>query len=141
MANNKTETLTLTADDATAKAVVSMANGDLTRDAKRENVYSAYVAEHNVTLDTVKVHVKALTELAYPGVKPSNKDDATPRQHKAKNFQNKIRNGLNYAIGGRPARDTDWLKLVRQAVENAHDKGGAEVNDILAVVESALDIA
>lgn len=57
-------------------------------------VYSTYIADHDVTLDTVGEHVQSLAALAV-------KMHAIPADDKValKNFKNKVRNGLNTHLG------------------------------------------
>ena len=100
-------------------------------DAKR---YAEYVAEMKVTAETVKEHV-AVFRTAF---KAANKD-ATPEQIKA--YATKVRNGLTYHVGKASAsRDTDWMRLIRQAVENGIIKGNLAPDAIMATVVDVLDL-
>ena len=65
------DTIILTNDDATAKALVSHIKSAVNSAAK----YSAYVEAHGVTSDTVADHARALAVLAYPNDKPVQKTD------------------------------------------------------------------
>lgn len=59
-------------------------------------VYSTYIAANEVTLETVGAHVKALTDLAFPGfVKGADEEISAAR----KSFMNRVRNGLNHTLG------------------------------------------
>lgn len=82
---NTQKTLTISLTDS-ARAVITHA-----RKAERI-VYSAYIADHSVTLETVSEHVKALTEMAATMEPFADKKDQ-------KRFTDKIRNGLNTHLG------------------------------------------
>lgn len=62
-------TITLSTDDSTAKALVSHIKSAVNSAAK----YAAYVEAHGVTRDTVADHARALAVLAYPNEKPVQK--------------------------------------------------------------------
>lgn len=81
----KTTTITLT-DSARAVVVLN------TRADKI--VYSAYISEHGVTLDTVGEHVQALAALAVEMRAVDGDDKAA-----VKCFKNRVRNGLNRHLG------------------------------------------
>lgn len=131
MSNN--ETLTLDADNKTVKAVVAQIKSDLRGGSK----YGAYVTEFSVTHDTVKVHAAALAALVTP-VTPQVKDGTRTRYGNAVQAAG---NGLRSALGKKDgAKDTDWIRLVRQAAENAHNKGEKSVEDIMLAVSEALGI-
>lgn len=120
-----TATVTLTADDATAKPLVTFVKAEVRDDKKRDGLYAAYVETHAdlLTADDTKIkaivaaHVKALTTLAFPGVTPSNKDNASQRAQDAKNFQNKVRNGLNRALGNKASKTPDADGTVRVTIK------------------------
>ena len=57
-------------------------------------VYSTFISDHGVTLDTVGEHVAALAELAIDMKRIAADDKA-----EIKRFKNKIRNGLNTHLG------------------------------------------
>jgi len=88
-----TQNITINLSDS-ARAVVRLAT------SADKVVYSAYIAEHNVTVDTVGEHVASLADLAVSlysaktglGVDPADKVAL-------KNFKNKVRNGLNTNLG------------------------------------------
>lgn len=70
-------------------------------------VYSRYISDHGVTLDTVGEHVAALAELAV-SLRAVDGDDKPA----VKNFKNKVRNGLNSNLGKVvPSKDdaAKWL--------------------------------
>ena len=81
------KTLSIALSDS-AKAVVTLE----TRGAKI--VYANYVTENGVTLDNVGDHVAALADLAVE-MKALDADDKVD----VKRFKNRVRNGLNYALG------------------------------------------
>lgn len=62
-------------------------------------VYPGYIAANGVTLDTVAAHVKALTELAFPGVKAASRAEAGTPERLAHGFACRVRNGLNSNLG------------------------------------------
>ena len=90
MSNN---TIVLTSDDSTATALVATIKGAVNGSGK----YSAYVAAHNVTRETVKDHAAALAALAYPKDAPFQKKDGDRTR-----FGNAVQaagNGLRAALG------------------------------------------
>jgi len=107
--------------------------------------YAAYIAARTeagtpVTRDNVKDHALALAVLAYPNDKPVQKIDG-----KRTRFGNAVQapgNGLRSALGTEDSEDTptDWTKLVRRAVENAHSKGDIPNDVIVATVADALGL-
>lgn len=82
-------------DNTTATAVVTMVKNQLKNETGK---YAAYVTENSVTVETVKDHVKALRELAYPGVKTSGTAPVGTPERDAKRFADKVRMGLNTAL-------------------------------------------
>lgn len=85
------ENITLNTSDKTAMSVVRYV-----RDRGRV-VYTDYIAEHGVTLDTVGAHVAALQSLAFPKFDSKTATDADKMARKY--FGNTVRNGLNYTLG------------------------------------------
>lgn len=81
------KTLTITLTDSARAVVVHATKGE-------RIIYSNYVAEHGVTLDTVSDHVASLTDLAV-SLKMLDADDKAD----VKRFKNRVRNGLNYTLG------------------------------------------
>lgn len=125
------ETITLDPNNATVKSVVNQIKSDMRGGSK----YGAYVAEFNVTHDTVKVHAAALAALVTP-VTAQVKDGTRTRYGNAVQAAG---NGLRSALGKKDGnKDTDWIRLVRQAAENAHNKGSKSVDEIMAAVKDAL---
>lgn len=100
--------------------------------------YAAYVAANDVTRDNVKDHARALAMLTYPNDAPVQKKDGVRTR-----FGNAVQaagNGLRAALGkDESSANTDWLRLVRQAAENAQNKGEYSVDVILANVREALN--
>lgn len=90
---NNTPAIVLT--DAAAALVKS----DVTAFNKDRKRYSDYVAEMNVTADTVAAHV-AIFRDAFKGASKKNADDKAA----IKAYATKVRNGLNYWVG---KADTD----------------------------------
>lgn len=133
--------IVFTADDSTASAVVKIAKADVRADDKRDGIYATHVEAFSVTTDTVPMHVKALIALAYPGVTPSNKDGATARAQEAKNFQNKVRNGLNRALaeGKVPAEDGTVTVSIKGAGSFTFAPGTAEAERIVALIGKFAD--
>lgn len=125
------DTITLDPNNATVKSVVNQIKSDMRGGSK----YGAYVAEFNVTHDTVKVHAAALAALVTP-VTAQVKDGTRTRYGNAVQAAG---NGLRSALGKKDGKkDTDWIRLVRQAAENAHNKGEKSVDEIMAAVKDAL---
>lgn len=133
MSNNTDTTVTLDKDNATVKAVLTQIRSDM-RGGSR---YGAYVAEFNVTHETVKHHAAALAELVTP--KTAQVKDGV--RTKYGNAVQAAGNGLRSALGKKDGgAETDWLKLVRQAATNAHDKGERSTGEIMAAVADALGL-
>lgn len=123
--------ITLDADNATVKSVVNQIKSDMRGGAK----YGAYVAEFGVTHDTVKFHAAALARL----VTPETAQKVDGKRTKYGNAVQAAGNGLRSALGKKDgAANTDWIKLVRQAAENAHNKGGFDADTIVTEVFKAL---
>lgn len=124
-------TLTIDAENSTVKAVVNQIKSDLRGGSK----YGKYVAEFGVTHDTVKDHAAALAGLVTP-VTAQRKDGQRTRYGNAVQAAG---NGLRTALGKKDgATDTDWIRLVRQAVENAQNKGEKSADEIMSAVADAL---
>lgn len=113
-------TVTLSADDKTAKALV--------RHEKSRNkiVYVDYIKAHNVTVETVGEHVKALRLMAYPKLPASDKT--------AKNFADRVRQGLRHHLGDSPEdrADSPVNLLTRAGL-------AAELADVVAAWKAAQD--
>lgn len=85
-------TITLSADDTTAAALVATIKAAVNGAGK----YVAYVEAHAVTTDNVKDHARALASLAYPNDEPTQKKDG-----KRTRFGNAVQaagNGLRAAL-------------------------------------------
>jgi len=136
MSNNTESMLTIPADNATVKAVVNQIKSDMRGSGK----YAAYVAEFKVTRETVKDHALALARLVTPETPQTTKDENGNKVRTR--FGNAVQaagNGLRSALGKDDSpKQTDWIKLVRQAAENAHNKGEFSADVILANVAQAL---
>lgn len=119
-------TITLTADDATAAALVATIRAAVNGVGK----YAAYVAEHNVTRDNVKDHARALAVLAYPSDEPVQKKDG-----KRTRFGNAVQaagNGLRSALEKDESDDDE-------TVVNLLTRAGlkAELADVIAAWKAA----
>lgn len=90
--------ITLSADDATASALVATIRASVNGLGK----YDAYVTEHNVTREDVKHHALALAVLAYPNDKPIQKADGkrTRFGNAVQAAGNGLRNALSKAENG-----------------------------------------
>jgi hypothetical protein len=127
--------LTIPADNATVKAVVNQVKSDLRGGSK----YAAYVAEFKVTRETVKDHALAIARLVTPETPQTTTDENGVKSRTR--FGNAVQaagNGLRSALPKDEAKPTDWIKLVRQAVDNAHNKGEFTADRILSEVREVL---
>lgn len=131
---SESNTIVLSTDDKTANALVATIRAAVNGDGK----YAAYVAEHNVTRENVKDHAFALAVLTYPNETPVQKKDG--KRTKFGNAVQKAGNGLRYALDKDESEptETDWLRLLRQATENAHKKGEYDIDRIMHEVRSVL---
>ena len=130
--------LTIPADNATVKAVVNQVKSDLRGGSK----YAAYVAEFKVTRETVKDHALAIARLVTPETPQTTTDENGVKSRTR--FGNAVQaagNGLRSALPKDEAKPTDWLRLVKQAAENAHEKGEISVDKIMAAVAETLNEA
>lgn len=131
--NENTIQISLPTDNETVRTVVNQIKSDMRGTGR----YAAYVAEFEVTRETVKDHALALAALVYPNDKPVQKVDG-----KRTRFGNAVQaagNGLRSALGkDETEKNTDWLRLVKQAAENAANKGGFDAATILAAVADTL---
>lgn len=121
---DQTPTITLT---DTAAALIKADVAAFKKDRKR---YSDYVAEMEVSAETVADHVALFREAYKAALPKASKDEI-------KAYATKVRNGLNYWVGkALTAEDAepDYLALVLKAAENAV-KHGATRDDIHALVE------
>lgn len=123
--------VTLTADDATATALVATIRASVNGEGK----YDAYVAAHSVTSATVKDHAAALAGLVYPKDAPVQKKDG--KRTRYGNAVQMAGAGLRRAIARitepTPA-ETDYLKRIVSAVKAGldHDVTPAQVEAVLA---------
>lgn len=125
-------TITLDPNNATVKSIVAQVKSDMRGAGK----YATYVAEFGVTHDTVKDHAAAIAALVTP-VTAQRKDGVRTRYGNAVQAAGY---GLRTALGKKDGeqKDTDWIRLVRQAVENAQNKGEKSADEIMAAVKDAL---
>jgi hypothetical protein len=86
-------TITLTADDATAVALVATIRAAVNGAGK----YAAYVEAHDVTRENVKYHAAALAALAYPNERPVQTVEG--KRTKYGNAVQAAGNGLRAALG------------------------------------------
>lgn len=100
-------TITLTADDKTASALVATIRAAVNGAGK----YVAYVAAHEVTRETVKDHALALAVLAYPNEKPVQKKDG--KRTKFGNAVQAAGNGLRAALDKDEDDDTPKDAVLR----------------------------
>jgi hypothetical protein len=140
MSTRTDNTIILSNDDATAKALVSVIRSTVNGAGK----YAAYVEAHEVTRETVKHHARALATLTYPSDEPVQARDGQRTRYG--NAVQAAGAGLRGALSPNETdetKDTDWLALVRTAVENAAkhevtaDTITATVQDALGLVEQA----
>lgn len=130
-----TENINITLDPTskTVKDIVTQVRSDMRGAGK----YLTYVTEYKVTRETVKDHALAIAMLVYPNDEPVQKSNGTRTR-----FGNAVQaagNGLRAALGkDETEKTTDWMRLVRQAVENAANKGGFEADRILSEVREVL---
>ena len=124
-------TITLTADDATAAPLVATIRAAVNGAGK----YAAYVKAHNVTRETVKYHAAALATLAYPNDKPVQKVDGTRTRYG--NAVQAAGYGLRAALGKADPAPTDYLARVIKAVEAATEHEG-DAETIKAAIEDLL---
>lgn len=115
--SNNTTTIDLTGD-ATALALVATIRAAVNGAGK----YEKYVTAHSVTRDNLADHARALAALAYP-----NEPQVQKKDGKRTKFGNAVQAagaGLRVALGeDMTKKPVDWLKMVKQAVENAANKG------------------
>lgn len=126
----------LNIETTTAAAVVSMVKNQISRE---KVVYKAYVEANKVTSANVAEHVKALRELAYPGVKADGRAPLDTPERKAKKFADKVRLGLRYYTDeAQPEMDDatkDYLAAVIKSVDVATDHGIDAARVMAAVTE------
>lgn len=94
-------TITLTADDTTAAALVATIRAAVNGAGK----YVAYVEAHAVTRETVKDHAAALAALTYPNDKPVQKVDG--KRTRYGNAVQAAGAGLRTALGKSDPTPTD----------------------------------
>lgn len=130
-------TITLDALDPTATALAATIKAAVNGEGK----YSRYVKAHDVTLDTVADHARALAVFTYPNEKPVQKVEDGKRT-KFGNAVQKAGLGLRTALKDEddPSEDdtTDYLAKVIAAVDNGvtHNLDAAS---ILAAVKAHVD--
>lgn len=129
-------TITLDMSDKTAKALVDTIKGAVNGAGK----YVAYVEAHKVTRENIKHHAYALAVLTYPNDAPVQSKDGIRTR-----FGNAVQAagaGLRSALGkDETPKNTDWLRLVKQAAENAQNKGGLTADTIMQAVAETLGSA
>lgn len=101
-----TNTVTLAADDATAKALVDTIKASVNGAGK----YVAYVTAHAVTRDTVKFHAAALATFVYPNEKPVQKVDG--KRTKFGNAVQAAGAGLRTALGKQESQEETVVNLL-----------------------------
>lgn len=99
--NDTAATVILTADDATANALVATIRAAVNGAGK----YAAYVEAHDVTRDNVKDHARALASLAYPNDEPVQKKDGARTRYG--NAVQAAGNGLRAALASDDTADDD----------------------------------
>jgi len=104
---------------------------------RARGTWLAYVNDNGVTRETVKDHALALAILAYPNDAQVQKQDGQRTR-----FGNAVQaagNGMRSVLDkDETTKNTDWLKLVKQAAANAHNKGEIPTDQIVAAVMDAL---
>lgn len=141
MSNTATTTSTSTTtitDPTTAEALVTMVKNQMKQDKIR---YSAYVRENGVTVDNVADHVKALREMAFPGIKADGRAEFGTPERDAKRFADKVRLGLRTHIGDAPedrkADETDWIARLTNDASKAL-QAGHSADDVMSAVKAVL---
>lgn len=126
----------LNIETTTAAAVVSMVKNQISRE---KVVYKAYVEANKVTSANVAEHVKALREMAYPGIKADGRAALDTPERKAKKFADKVRLGLRYYTDeAQPEMNQttkDYLAAVLKSVETATSHGIDAERVMAAVTE------
>lgn len=99
-------------------AAAALIKADVSAFKKDRKRYADYVAEMEVTAETVAAHV-ALFREAYKTSLPKAHGD------EVKAYATKVRNGLNYWVGKKVTdeTETDYLALVLKAAEKALENG------------------
>lgn len=119
--------------DKTAMALVATIKAAVNGAGK----YEAYVKAHNVTRDNLADHARALAALAYP-----NEPQVQKKNGKRTKFGNAVQAagaGLRVALGeDMTKKPVDWIRLVKQAAENARNKGHLDADAIIAAVTETL---
>lgn len=134
--------IALNLNDKIVTNVLQQVNAAQRDDAR----YGAYVTAYGVTHDTVKDHARAIADAwadkyGYTGdrVQTVKSDDGTKVRTKYGNAVQAAGAGLRRALGDKPNnKPTDWMRLVRQSVENAMNKGGHTEDEIRAAVAEVL---
>lgn len=126
----------------TTKAVLNAVRYEV----KTAKVWDTFVIENEITRDMIADTARELASLAFPKEEPvqSIRVNGTKVrtvygnavQAAAKN----LRSALDRIEGkaNKKTEDPDWVRLVRQAVENARRKGEVPADDIMAAVKEAL---
>lgn len=106
---------------------------------RAHGTWRSFVEENSITRDQIAETAKALATLAYPTDEPVQKSGGTRTR-----FGNAVQaagNGMRSVLD-KDEDDTtatpDWLRLVKQAAENAHVKGEINAATILAAVTETL---
>ena len=120
--------------NATAQALVSTIKAAVNGAGK----YEKYVAEMSVTRENLADHARALAALAYP-----NEPQVQKKDGKRTKFGNAVQAagaGLRVALGeDMTKKPVDWLKMVKQATENAANKGHVDADAIMRAVTETLE--
>lgn len=126
--------ITLDPNESTAAALVSTIKAAVNGVGK----YAAFVETYSVDRENVARYAFALAVLAYPNEKPVQKKDG--KRTKFGNAVQAAGNGLRAALGKDESEttETDWLRLMRQAVENASVKGEYTADRIMSEVREVL---
>lgn len=111
---------------------------------KSLGTWASYVADNNVTRETVADHARALAALAFPKDDPIQKSEG-----KRTRFGNAVQaagNGMRRALddieGTDDSKSTpDYLALAVQAARTAHSKGEIGTDDILTAITAALMVS
>ena len=109
----------------------------ITNDKNARIAYADHVKNHGITLDSVPAEVREIVEQAYPGVKPDGRADKDSQEYAAKCFANRVRNGLNYALGKTtPKSEPSTFLLTALGVE---ELAGLDAEELFAVIQSELE--
>lgn len=111
-------------NNESAVAVVKMVKAQMRNETGK---YAEYVAANNVTPENIAKHVKALRELAFPGIKADGRAEIGTPERDAKRFADKVRLGLRTAAGDAPSKRKDdaidWIAKIIEDIDKGTEAG------------------